>query len=85
MNVQNKVMVVTGAGNGIGREIVLALLARGASVAAVDISEGAIQETLRLAGDKTGRLSTSLLQTQPSACGKLYFQADEVPFAWLKL
>ena len=39
MKVQNKVFVVTGAGGGIGGEIALALLNRGAKVAAVDVSE----------------------------------------------
>ena len=38
MKVQNKVMVVTGGGNGMGREIVLNLLSKGAKVAAVDIN-----------------------------------------------
>ncbi len=51
MKVQNKVVVVTGGGNGIGRELVLHLLARGASVAAVDINESALQETVELAGN----------------------------------
>ncbi|QFG69926.1 SDR family NAD(P)-dependent oxidoreductase [Ornithinimicrobium pratense] len=39
MQVQNKVFVVTGAGNGIGREVVLDLLRRGGRVAAVDLRE----------------------------------------------
>lgn len=58
MKVQNKVIVITGGGSGIGRELVLNLLSRGASVAAVDINESALQETLELAGDKTDSLST---------------------------
>jgi len=60
MKVQNKVIVVTGGGSGIGRELVLALLNRGASVAAVDINQAALEETLRLAGDGQGRLSTHI-------------------------
>ncbi len=39
MHVQNKVIVVTGAGGGIGGELVRSLLARGAKVAAVDLRE----------------------------------------------
>lgn len=39
MQVENKVFVVTGAGNGIGREVSLALLERGGRVAAVDLRE----------------------------------------------
>ncbi|MCO6449484.1 MAG: SDR family NAD(P)-dependent oxidoreductase [Caldilineales bacterium] len=58
MRVKNKIIVVTGGGNGMGRELVLNLLVRGASVAAVDISEAALQETIELAGDKRGSLST---------------------------
>ncbi|OJH40781.1 SDR family NAD(P)-dependent oxidoreductase [Cystobacter ferrugineus] len=58
MKVQNKVVVVTGGGNGVGRELVLGLLARGASVAAVDINTAALEETLALAGEKRDRLAT---------------------------
>lgn len=58
MRVQNKVMVVTGGGSGIGRELVLNLLSRGARVAAVDINEAALQETGRLAGTRSAQLST---------------------------
>jgi short-subunit dehydrogenase len=61
MKVNNKVIVVTGGGNGIGREMVLLLLSRGATVAAVDINEPALQETIQLAGDKKGNLSTFIV------------------------
>lgn len=61
MKVQNKVIVVTGGGNGMGREIVLNLLSRGARVATVDIKEFALQETLKLAGDRQERLATFVL------------------------
>ena len=61
MKVQNKVMVVTGGGNGIGRELVLLLLKRGAKVAALDISEKGLQETTALAGPLAGKLSTHVV------------------------
>jgi FlaA1/EpsC-like NDP-sugar epimerase len=46
MKVSNKVIVVTGGGNGIGQELVLNLLNKGAKVAAVDISEAGLQQTV---------------------------------------
>lgn len=49
MKVRNKVLVVTGAGNGIGRELVLCLLSRGAKVAGVDLNPDALKETAGLA------------------------------------
>lgn len=61
MKVQNKVMVVTGGGNGIGRELVLHLLSKGARVAAVDINEAALRETTELAGGGKDRLSTHVV------------------------
>jgi len=56
MNVRNKVIVVTGGGNGVGKELVLALLNRGASVAAVDLDENGLGETFALSG-KNKKLS----------------------------
>ena len=61
MKVQNKVIVVTGGGNGMGRELVLQLLAKGASVAAVDVNAAALKETARLAGDLVAKLSTHVI------------------------
>lgn len=61
MKVQGKVIVVTGAGNGMGREVVLELLKRGARVAAVDLSAEGLAETARLAGDPGERLSTHVV------------------------
>lgn len=52
MKVNGKVFVVTGAGSGMGRELTLELIKRGAQVAAVDIREQALLETQSLAGDR---------------------------------
>jgi short-subunit dehydrogenase len=61
MKIASKVFVVTGGGNGIGRELTLALLKKGARVAAVDISEKALQETVRLAGSLGEQISTHVV------------------------
>ena len=54
MKVDGKVVVVTGGGAGIGRQVVLELLRRGARVGAVDLREEGLAETARLAaaGDR---------------------------------
>lgn len=44
MKVANKVIVVTGAGGGIGGELVAVLLARGAAVAAVDLRQESLDQ-----------------------------------------
>lgn len=61
MKANNKVIVVTGAGNGMGREITLLLLSIGARVAAVDINERALEETAELADDKKDKLSLHMV------------------------
>lgn len=57
MNVAGKVVVVSGGGDGIGRQVVLELLRRGARVAALDIRQEALDDTVALA-DAHGRLAT---------------------------
>ena len=53
MRVEGKVIVLTGAGSGIGRELALKLLAKGAQIAGVDVNAVSIAETKRLAGRKS--------------------------------
>ncbi|MEI7745851.1 MAG: SDR family oxidoreductase [Chloroflexota bacterium] len=50
MKAAGKVIVVTGAGSGMGRETALGLVRRGARVAAVDINPTTLAETAGLAG-----------------------------------
>ena len=54
MKVLGKVVVVTGAGSGVGREVAQELLRRGARVAAVDINEATVAETAGLATGPLG-------------------------------
>ena len=60
MKVDGKVLVISGAGSGMGREVALESLRRGAKVAATDINEATLADTAALAaaGD---RLSTHIL------------------------
>jgi len=84
MQVTDKVFVVTGGGNGMGREVVLGLLKRGARVAAVDLSEAGLAETVALAGAPEGRLTTHALNVSdrkavlafPDAVAKAHGQVD---------
>ncbi|MCH4553431.1 SDR family NAD(P)-dependent oxidoreductase [Aestuariibaculum lutulentum] len=57
MKVNNKVIVVTGGGGGLGRALVLHLLEKGAKVAAIDINQDALEETKSLSGKFNSNLS----------------------------
>lgn len=50
MKLNDAVVLVTGAGSGMGREMTLELIRRGAKVAAVDMHQSTLEETARLAG-----------------------------------
>lgn len=58
MKVQSRVVIVTGGGNGIGRQLVLDLLRRGARVAAVDLRQESLNQTAELAAGAGNRLAT---------------------------
>lgn len=67
MRMRDKIVVVTGGGAGIGRELVINLLARGARVAAVDISDTGLQETTSIVGTLRDRLSTHVVNVADKA------------------
>ena len=62
MKIAGKVIVVVGGGNGIGRQVVLELLRRGARVAAVDVRQESLDETAELAaaGDRLATLQVDI-------------------------
>ena len=64
MNPSGKVMVVTGAGSGMGRQVALELLRRGAKVAAVDMNGATLAETVTLAGPGAA-ISTHIADVYP--------------------
>jgi short-subunit dehydrogenase len=83
VEIRNNVFVVTGAGNGIGREVTLGLLARGARVAAVDLNEAGLRETADRAdaGDRLTTTSVNLTDRAavlalPSAVTAAHGQVD---------
>lgn len=71
MKIQNKVFVVTGAGNGMGRQVALGLLAKGARVATLDVNEAGLAETLRMAEAGASASSHMVDVTDRSAVDQL--------------
>jgi short-subunit dehydrogenase len=61
MKIANKIIVVTGAGSGMGRALVLALVQKGARVAAVDLNETTLKETVALAGQQQDKVSSHII------------------------
>ena len=83
MHLEGKVFAVTGAGNGMGREVALELVRRGAEVAAIDLNEEAVARTAELSIDP-GRVSihradvtdTEGVAALPAAITALHGQLD---------
>ena len=71
MNLKEKVFVVTGGGNGIGREIVLNLLRNGAYVAALDLDVKGLNETKKLSEDHENLKTYELNITNLEAVEKM--------------
>lgn len=72
MLIAGKKFLVTGAGNGTGREVALELLRRGAKVIGLDINEGFLKETTLLAGQNAANLQTLKLDiTDRNAAAEL--------------
>lgn len=67
MKVNGKVIVVTGAGSGMGREITLELVRRGATVAGVDFRADTLAETVELATALGGTVSPHTLDVSDLA------------------
>ena len=61
MKVDSQVWVGPGGASGMGRELVLQLLRRGAGVAAVDRSSAGLDDTAQAAGAARSRLSTHVV------------------------
>jgi 3-oxoacyl-[acyl-carrier protein] reductase len=54
MELNNKVVVITGGGQGLGRSMALALAAKGAKLALVDLNQAKLEETVQLCKNAGG-------------------------------
>jgi NAD(P)-dependent dehydrogenase (short-subunit alcohol dehydrogenase family) len=93
MKLNDKVVLVTGAGSGMGREITLELVRRGARVIAVDMHQSSVEETAKLAGsavtpftlDVTDRAAVAALPAQVGTIDVLINNAGIIqPFVPIK-
>ncbi len=76
---EHKVAAVTGAGSGIGRSLCVELMRQGCSVAASDINEAGLAETVRLAqGAASKPASISSHRLDVSKCEEMHAWADAV-------
>lgn len=67
MRVDGKVFVVTGAGGGVGRELTLALIDKGARVAAVDFREESLAKLREIAGPQVEIFLVDITDKDPVA------------------
>lgn len=68
MQIPGRVFVVTGAGNGMGRQVALGLARRGARIAAVDRDEDGLSRTAELIHASRNEVSTHVLDITDRDC-----------------
>ncbi|MEY4434923.1 MAG: hypothetical protein RIR16_963, partial [Actinomycetota bacterium] len=72
MELSNKVVVITGAGSGMGRELALQAAKLGSKVAAIDFREDTLNETVNLCRNAGGTIEAFKLDvTDAGAVAKL--------------
>ncbi len=79
-SLKDRVVVITGAGSGIGRSLALACAARGARVAICDKNRTALQETVSLLEDQGAAVLARELDV--SAKGEFHAFAQKVQEQW---
>lgn len=67
MQLKDKTIVVTGAGSGIGKELTMALIGRGAKVVAVDLRQEGLTKLLAEAGEKSQSITIHVLDISDKA------------------
>lgn len=77
MRFANKVAVVTGAGQGMGRAIAQRLVREGARVVAVDMKEAGARETIELAGGEAAGMAQVCNIADSAAVKQLFARVDE--------
>jgi len=77
MRFANKVAVVTGAGQGMGRAIAQRLVREGARVVAVDVKEAGARETIEQAGGEAAGIARVCNIADSAAVKRLFAEVDE--------
>jgi len=78
MELKNKNVIVTGAGSGIGRELVLALLKKDAKVIAVDLRRESLDILKKEVGENKNLITQSLDISDKAAVEKLAEERNEI-------
>jgi NAD(P)-dependent dehydrogenase (short-subunit alcohol dehydrogenase family) len=77
MSLKNKLVVVTGAGSGMGRAMVQEFVSKGARVAALDINAGSATETVSALDNPDAGLAVQVDVSQPDSVEAAMAQVSE--------